>query len=157
MNFLRPTSTNDAQTDDDAPRAVDYLRSHSVDEMADDVRGKVDDMAADVRDKADAVAGTVRDKADEVGTQTSATLNGVMSSTGQQVTNLGHAIRKHTSKNRITNATANTLERSGQSIQDQDVAGMRSGLKKTIERYPLVAFLIAAGLGFVLVRKLFFR
>lgn len=34
---------------------------------------------------------------------------------------------------------------------------MRGDLKKLIDRYPLVAFLIVAGLGFVFVRKLFFR
>jgi hypothetical protein len=158
MDLRRNESATGSHAGDAAHQAADYLRSHSVDEMADDVRDNVDAVADRTRDKADAVAGTVREKAGEVGTQASAKINDVMSGTGQQLSSLAQAIRKHTTKNPVdnaTNATADALERSGHYLQDQDVDGIRGGLEKMIRRYPIPALLISAGVSFVLARRIF--
>jgi hypothetical protein len=158
MDLRRNESATGSHAGDAAHQASDYLRSHSVDEMADDVRDNVDAVADRTRDKADEVAGTVREKAGEVGSQASAKINDVMSGTGQQLSSLAQAIRKHTTKDPVdnaTNATADALERSGRYLQDQDVDGIRGGLEKIIRRYPIPALLISAGVSFVLARRIF--
>ncbi|NNJ13601.1 hypothetical protein EKD04_025070 [Chloroflexales bacterium ZM16-3] len=158
MDLHRNESATGSPAGDAVHQASDYLRSHSMDEMADDVRDNVDAVADRTRDKADAVAGTVREKAGEVGTQASAKINDVMSGTGQQLSSLAQAIRKHTTKgpaDNATNSTADALERSGRYLQDQDVDGIRGGLEKMIRRYPIPALLISAGISFVLARRIF--
>ncbi|RRR74711.1 MAG: YtxH domain-containing protein [Candidatus Viridilinea halotolerans] len=169
MDLRRNEWAIGSHADDAASQSTSYLRSHSVNEMADDARDKVDEMASDardkvgemaddVRDKADEVASNVREKADEVGTQASAKINGVVNGTGQQVSNLGQAIRKRTTKNRAdkaTNAAADALERSGRYLQDQDVNGIHGGLEKMICRYPIATLLISAGISFILGRRIF--
>jgi hypothetical protein len=158
MDLRNNESATGSHAGDAAQQAADYLRSHSVDEMADDVRDNVDAVADRTRDKADAVADTVREKAGEVGTQAAAKINDVMSGTGQQLSSLAQAIRKHTTKSPVdnaTNATADALERSGRYLQDQDVDGIRGGLEKMIRRYPIPALLISAGVSFVLARRIF--
>ncbi|EFO80887.1 hypothetical protein OSCT_1256 [Oscillochloris trichoides DG-6] len=167
MNFRKNKPTTKAHAEDTAHQAADYLRSHSADEMADDVRDKVGEMTDDVRDKvgemtddvrdkADKVVGTVREKSDEIGTHASAKINGVISGASQKVSDIGTAIRKHTTWNQSDKATlSDALERSEHYLEDQDVDGIRGGIETFIRRYPIPVLVISVVVSFILGRKIF--
>ncbi|MBP1464350.1 hypothetical protein EYB53_001395 [Candidatus Chloroploca sp. M-50] len=106
MNLRRNERATGSHDDDAAPQAANYLRSHSIDEMANDVQDKVDAVT-------------------------------------------------ESRFNKATKAAADALERSGDYLQDQDVNGLRGGLKKMIRRYPIPILLITAVVTFMLGRKIF--
>ncbi len=145
MNSRENKPTTESHAEASAHQAADYLRSHSADEMTDDVR-----------EKADKVVGTVRTKADEIGSHASAKINGVISDASQKVSEIGTAIRNHTTWKRSDQAaTSDALERSAHYLEDQDVDGIRGGLEAIIRRYPIPVLVISVVVSFILGRKIF--
>jgi hypothetical protein len=112
---------------------------------AETVKDKAKQAADYARDKAGQAGEFVRDKAEQATTSTGKgmeTLAGTIRDKGPQSGFLGKA----------TSTVADTLDRTGQYLQDQGLSGMANDLTTLVRNHPLPAILLGIGLGFMLAR-----
>jgi len=111
----------------------------------DSVRDKAQDVASDVKDKAAQVGNQVADKAD-VATTT----------VGEKMTDAAQALRQNAPDSGplagAADTAADTLQRAGSYLQEQDLADMRADLENLIRRHPVESLLVGFGLGYLLAR-----
>jgi ABC-type transporter Mla subunit MlaD len=134
------TSTAYNATEREIDRAADQAQS-----TLDSVRDKAQDVASDVKDKATQVGNQVADKADMAPT-----------TVGEKMTDAAQAIRQNApDKGPLAGAAdtaADTLQRAGSYLQEQDLADMRADLENLIRRHPVESLLVGFGLGYLLAR-----
>jgi ABC-type transporter Mla subunit MlaD len=123
-----------------------------LDQAADAAEGTIDTM----RDKAEDVVGDVKDKAAQVGSQVAEKADTATTTVGEKITGVAQTIRqKAPASGPIADAAdtaADTLQRAGSYLQEQDLADMRADLEGLIRRHPIESLLIGFGLGYLLAR-----
>jgi ElaB/YqjD/DUF883 family membrane-anchored ribosome-binding protein len=125
-----------------------------LDRAADTAQGTIDTM----RDKAEDVVGDVKDKATQVGSQVAEKADTATATVGEKMTDVAQTIRqKAPVSGPIADAAdtaADTLQRAGSYLQEQDLADMRADLEGLIRRHPVESLLIGFGLGYLLARSM---
>jgi ABC-type transporter Mla subunit MlaD len=110
-----------------------------------------------VRDKAAEVASDVRDKAQQAGEQAVARADAATTTMGEKMTDVAQTIRqKAPISGPVADAAdtaADTLQRAGTYLQQQDLSDMRADLEGIIRRHPIEALLIGLGIGYLLARS----
>lgn len=153
----RPTTTGATQreidrTADTAHNTVDRT-TDAAHNTVDAVSDKAQQVASDVKDKAQQVA----DKAQDIGQQAVDRADDATTTVGEKMTDVAQTIRdKAPMSGPVANAAdtaANTLERAGSYLQEQDLADMRSDLEGIIRRHPIESLLVGLGVGYLLARS----
>jgi len=153
----RPTTTGATQreidrTADTAHDTVDRA-TDAAHNTVDTVSDKAQQVASDVKDKAQQVA----DKAQDIGQQAVDRADDATTTVGEKMTDVAQTIReKAPISGPVANAAdtaANTLERAGTYLQEQDLADMRSDLEGIIRRHPIESLLVGLGVGYLLARS----
>ena len=152
----RPMSSG--ATERELDRTAD--RAHtSIDQTTDKAHQAVDTAA----DKAQQVASTVQDKAQQamdkaqdIGQQAADKADAATTTVGEKMTDVAQTIRQKapatgTAAN-VADTAADTLERAGTYLQQQDLNDMRADLENIIRRYPVQSLLIGLGVGYLLAR-----
>ena len=153
----RPTTTGATQREIDrtADKAHDTVdrTTDAAHNTVDAVSEKAQQVASDVKDKAQQVA----DKAQDIGQQAVDRADDATTTVGGKMTDVAQTIReKAPMSGPVANAAdtaANTLERAGTYLQEQDLADMRSDLEGIIRRHPIESLLVGLGVGYLLARS----
>lgn len=114
------------------------------------------DTATDLKDKATQVVGDVKDKATEVAGQAADKVDEATTVAGEKIQDAAQLLRDKAPTDgpvgQAATATADTLDRAGNYLQQQDLAGMRGDLESLIRKHPTESLLIAFGVGFLMAR-----
>ena len=121
-----------------------------LDRTADKAHDTIDaarDKAADLADQAQKVGSQVADKADAATT-----------TVGEKMTDVAQTIReKAPTSGPVADAAdtaAETLERAGSYLREQDLSDIRADLEGLIRRHPIESLLIGLGVGYLLARSM---
>ena len=153
----RPTTSGATQreldrTADKAHDTVDRA-TNAAHNTVDTVTDKAQQVAGDVKDKAQQVA----DKAQDLGQQAVDRADATTTTVGEKISDVAQTIReKAPISGPVANAAdtaANTLERAGSYLQEQDLADMRADLEGLIRRHPIESLLVGLGVGYLLARS----
>ena len=122
------------------------------------VRDKAEDVAGDVKDKAQDVASDVKDKAQQVGTQVADKADAATTTVGGKMTEAAQTIRERAPMSGpmadAADTAADTLQRAGTYLQQQDLSDMRADLEGLIRRHPMESLLVGFGIGYLLARSM---
>jgi ABC-type transporter Mla subunit MlaD len=137
----------------DSNRPTTYnATERELDRAADTAQGAIDTM----RDKAEDVVGDVKDKATQVGSQVADKADAATTTVGEKMTDVAQTIRQNAPTSGpiadAADSAADTLQRAGSYLQEQDLADMRADLEGLIRRHPIESLLIGFGLGYLLAR-----
>jgi methyl-accepting chemotaxis protein len=147
----RPTTYN--ATERELDRAADTAQG-----AIDTVRDKAEDVVDDVKDKAAQVSSQVADKATQVGSQVADKADAATTTVGEKMTDVAQTIRQKAPASGpmadAADTAADTLQRAGSYLQEQDLADMRADLEGLIRRHPVESLLIGFGLGYLLARSM---
>jgi len=171
----RPLNT--AATEREIDRTADKTNS-TIDSAADKAKNVVDSLsnkasdltnkannaissgsssASDLKDKATQVAGDVQARASEVASQAADKADAATTTAGSKLQDAAQMLREKApvegTVGQAATATADTLERAGTYLQQQDISGMRSDLESIIRQHPTESLLVAFGVGFLLARS----
>ena len=120
-----------------------------LDRTADKAHDTIDaarDKAADLADQAQRIGAQVADKADATTT-----------TVGEKMTDVAQTIRdKAPTSGPVADAAdtaAQTLERAGTYLREQDLSDIRADLEGIIRRHPIESLLIGLGVGYLLARS----
>ena len=109
-----------------------------------------------VRDKAEDVAGDVKERATQVGSQVAERADAATTTVGERMTDAAETIRQKAPASgphaEAADTAADTLQRAGSYLQEQDLSDMRADLEGLIRRHPVEALLIGFGIGYLLAR-----
>ena len=123
-----------------------------LDRAADTAQGSFDT----VRDKAEDVVGDVKGKAAQVGSQVAEKADTATTTVGEKMTDVAQTIRQKAPASGpmadAADTAADTLQRAGSYLQEQDLADMRADLEGLIRRHPVESLLIGFGLGYLMAR-----
>jgi len=133
------------QAHDAVNRASDTAHS-TVDTAAD----KAQQVASDMKDKAQQVA----DKAQDLGQQAVDRADATTSTMGEKMSDVAQTIREKAPMSGPMATAADTLERAGTYLQQQDLADMRADLEDIIRRHPIESLLVGLGVGYLLARSM---
>jgi gas vesicle protein len=158
--FDRKADQTANQTHDAIDRATD--KAHSTVDQATDkaqqVAGDVKDMAADAKDKAQQVASDVKDKAQELGSQAADRADAATTVVGEKMSDAAFALRQNAPASGplagAADTAADTLQRAGSYLQEQDLSDMRTDLENLIRRHPVESLLVGFGLGYLIARSM---
>jgi methyl-accepting chemotaxis protein len=121
------------------------------------MKDKAQQVAGDVKDKAQQVASDVKDKAQQVSAQASDRADAATTTVGEKMTDVAQTLReKAPTSGPVANAadkTAETLERAGSYLQEQNLSDMRGDLESLIRRHPMESLRIGLGIGYQLARS----
>jgi ABC-type transporter Mla subunit MlaD len=110
-----------------------------------------------VRDKAEDLADDVKERAAQVGSQVADRADAATTAVGERMADAATTIRqKAPSDGPLADAAdtaADTLQRAGTYLQEQDLSDMRADLEGLIRRHPIEAMLIGFGVGYLLARS----
>jgi hypothetical protein len=139
------SSTKQNQRNDFGTEGQGSSMTEQAKGVAENVKDKAKQAADYARDKAGQAGEYMRDKAEQATSATGKgmeTLAGTIRDKGPQAGFLGRA----------TSTVADTLDRTGQYLQDQGLGGMAQDLTNMVRNYPLPSLLVGIGLGFLLAR-----
>jgi len=123
-----------------------------------DVRGKAHTTASDLKDRAQDVAGDVQDKAQQLGSQVAGKADVATTTVGEKLTDVAQTLRERApasgSLGDAADTAADTLQRAGTYLQQQDLADIRADLEGIVRRHPMESLLVGLGLGYLLARSM---
>ena len=160
MTFDPNRPTTYGATERELDRAHDTIdqtsdKAHAAIDTAAD---KAQQVAGDVKDKAQQIAGDVKDKAQEVGTQVADKADAATTTVGEKMTDAAQALRQNAPASGplagAADTAADTLQRAGNYLQEQDLSDMRSDLEGLIRRHPIESMLVGLGVGYLLARSM---
>jgi methyl-accepting chemotaxis protein len=132
-----------------------------IDRTADKAHETVDaarDKAADLTNQAQQLGTQVADKAQRVGAQVADKADAATTTVGEKLTDVAQTIRDNApasgSVAEAADTAADTLERAGTYLREQDLADIRSDLEGLIRRHPLESLLVGLGVGYLLARSM---
>jgi ElaB/YqjD/DUF883 family membrane-anchored ribosome-binding protein len=112
--------------------------------------------AETVKDKARQAGEYVRDKAGQAGEYVRDKAESAATSAGKGMESLAGTIRDRGPQSgmlgRATSTVADTLDRTGQYLENQGFSGMVDDVTSLVRNHPLPAILLGIGLGFMLAR-----
>lgn len=157
-------STNRPSTAGATQHEVDQTaeKAHDVvDRTTDNVHATVDtvaDKAQQVADKVQDVGAQVVDKTQDLGAQAVNRADAATTTVGGKMTDVAQTIRDNApTSGPIANAAgtaADTLERAGSYLKQQDLSEMRADVEGIIRRYPVQSLLVGMGVGYLLARSM---
>jgi len=113
-------------------------------------------VAENVKDKAKQTGEFIRDKAGQAGEFMKDKADQAAGTAGKGMENLAGTIRDRGPREGIlgkaTSTVADTLDRTGQYLENQGFSGMAEDLTTMVRNHPLPALLLGIGLGFMLAR-----
>jgi len=139
-----------------------------VGQSVQELKSKAEETAGSVADRARETASTVGDKAREmasgIGNRVSEAASSVghkadeaASSVGSDMKSLAGTMRQKLPHEGMVgsagSAVADTLERGGRYLQNEDLSGMAGDLTNLVRRNPIPSLLIAFGVGFLIARS----
>lgn len=137
----RPTTSSYGATEREIDRAADNAQS----------------TIENVRDKAESIASDAKDRAQQIGAQVADRADSATTTVGTKMTDVAQTIREKAPDSGpvadVADTAAQTLERAGTYLQQQDLASMRADLEGIIRRHPLESLLIGLGIGYLLARS----
>ena len=149
--FERQADKTANQTHDAIDQATD--KAHSAVDTATD---KAQQVASDVKDKAQQVAGDVKDKAQEISSQVADRADAATTTVGEKMNDAAFALRQNAPNTGpladAADTAADTLQRAGTYLQEQDLSDMRTDIENLIRRHPVESLLVGFGLGYLLAR-----
>jgi len=111
-----------------------------------------------VKDKAQDIASDVKDKAQDIGNQVAGKADAATTTVGEKFTDVAQTIRQNAPNSGplagAADSAAETLQRAGTYLQQQDLTDMRSDLENLIRRHPVESLLVGFGLGYLLARSM---
>lgn len=110
-------------------------------ESAAGLKGRAEHVAHAAAQKGRDVAGYVSNKAEDATNSVAAGLK-----------SLGETVRDKVPESAATNAVADTLEHTGQYLQEEGITGAAHDLTALIRRNPIPAMLIGIGFGFLIAQ-----
>jgi hypothetical protein len=117
---------------------------------------KAKDMASDFASQARGVASTAAESAQSAASYVGQKAEDATSAVGKGVRSLGGTVRDRLPSSGFlggaSSAIADTLDRTGEYIQNEGIGGMAEDMTAVVRRNPLPALLIAVGVGFLLAR-----
>jgi len=123
-----------------------------------DARGKAHNTASDLKDRAQDVAGDVQDKAQQLGSQVAGKADVATTTVGEKLTDVAQTLRERApasgSLGDAADTAADTLQRAGTYLQQQDLADIRADLEGIVRRHPMESLLVGLGLGYLLARSM---
>lgn len=123
-----------------------------------DARNKAQDATGDLRDRAQDVADDVKDKAQQVGSQVADKADVATTTVGEKLTDVAQTLRERApasgSLGDAADTAADTLQRAGTYLQQQDLSDMRADLEGIVRRHPMESLLVGLGLGYLLARSM---
>lgn len=124
-------------------------------EMAGDTeQNPVDAM----RDKAQETVDNIKDRAQEVSSQVADKADSATTRIGTKMTDAAQTIRERAPSSgpvsEVADTAAQTMERAGTYLQEQDLAGMRADLEGVIRQHPIESLLVGFGVGYLLARSM---
>jgi ElaB/YqjD/DUF883 family membrane-anchored ribosome-binding protein len=124
-----------------------------LDRTADQAQSTVDT----VRDKAEDVAGDIKERATQVGSQVADRADAATTTVGERMTDAAETLRQKAPTSGpladAADSAADTLQRAGTYLQEQDLADMRADVESLIRRHPIESLLIGFGIGYLLARS----
>ena len=130
-----------------------------LDRTADKAHDAVDaarDKAADIADQAQRVGSQAVDQAQKVGAQVADKADAATTTVGEKMTDVAQTIREKAPTSgpvaEAADSAAQTLERAGTYLREQDLADMRADLEGIIRRHPIESLLIGLAAGYLLAR-----
>ena len=132
-----------------------------LDRTADKAHDTIDtarDKAADLANQAQRVGAQVADQAQKVGAQVADKADAATTTVGEKITDVAQTIRdKAPTSGPVADAAdtaAETLERAGTYLREQDLSDIRADLEGLIRRHPVESLLIGLGVGYLLARSM---
>jgi methyl-accepting chemotaxis protein len=132
-----------------------------LDRTADKAHDTIDaarDKAADLANQAQKVGSQVADQAQKVGSQVADKADVATTTVGEKMTDVAQTIReKAPSSGPVADAAdtaAQTLERAGSYLREQDLSDIRADLENIIRRHPIESLLVGLGVGYLLARSM---
>ena len=126
--------------------------------QATNLAGQAKEMVGDAADKAKDFGSTVAQKASEAGSFVVRKADDATSAVGAGIKSVAHSIRDKVPEKGVVgaagSAVADTLEQSGQYLQDQGLTGIASDMTNVIRRNPIPSVLVGIGIGFLVARAL---
>jgi ElaB/YqjD/DUF883 family membrane-anchored ribosome-binding protein len=123
-----------------------------------DMRGRAQETTSDLRDKAQDVAGDVKDKAQQLGAQVADKADVTTTAVGEKLTDVAQTLRERApasgSLGDAADTAADTLQRAGTYLQQQDLSDIRADLEGIVRRHPMESLLVGLGLGYLLARSM---
>jgi ElaB/YqjD/DUF883 family membrane-anchored ribosome-binding protein len=133
-------------------REIDRTTGHAHDAI-DTTSEQAHRAVEGVKDTAQQAA----DKAQQLGEQAVERADAATTAVGERMTDAAQAIREKAPASgaaaQLADTAANTLERAGSYLQEQDLAAMRADLEGLIRRHPIESLLIGMGIGYLLARS----
>jgi ElaB/YqjD/DUF883 family membrane-anchored ribosome-binding protein len=146
-------NTNYGTAEREFDRAADKAQ-----DAVDTARDKAQDTVESVRDKAQQVAGDVREQATRIGDEVASRADAATATVGEKMTDVAGVIRqKAPASGPIADAAdtaADTLQRAGTYLQQQDLSDIRADVEGLIRRHPLESLLVGLGVGYLLARSM---
>lgn len=110
-----------------------------------------------VRDRVEEVTDDVKERATQVGSQVANRADAATTTVGERMTDVADTIRQRAPTSGpladAADTAADTLQRAGSYLQEQDVSDMRADLEGLIRRHPIESLLIGFGIGYLLARS----
>jgi len=129
-----------------------------VRDKAQQVAGKAQDVGAQVADKAQDLGAQVADKAQDLGAQAVDRADAATTTVGGKMTDVAQTIRDNAPTSgpiaTAADTAADTLERAGSYLQEQDLSDIRADLEGIIRRHPVESLLVGLGVGYLLARSM---
>jgi ElaB/YqjD/DUF883 family membrane-anchored ribosome-binding protein len=153
----RPITTTPTEREFDRTADSSSGMGNTVADKAQNALGTATDRASEIKDKATQVTSDVRDRAQQIGSQAADKADAATTTVGSKMTDVAQTLRnKAPASGPVGTAaatTADSLEKAGSYLQQQDLVGMRSDLESLIRRHPMESLLIGLGVGYLLARS----
>lgn len=118
---------------------------------------RIADKAEQVRDKAQEGVEQVRQRAQEASHEAAARVDSAMSTTGEKLSDAARKLRENAPSGQageVAQGAARALERSGDYLRNNDIAGVRSDLESLVREHPIQALAIGFGVGYMVARSM---
>jgi len=137
------------------------VTERELDRTADQAHETIDDArdkAAELADKAQQTGAQIADKAQQAGAQIADKADAATTTVGEKLTDMAQTIRNNApSSGPVADAAdtaAETLQRAGTYLREQDLSDMRADLEGLIRRHPIESLLVGLGVGYLLARSM---
>jgi len=151
---------NTANKTNNAINSAANKTNSAVSSAADKATGALSsasDTASDLKDKATQVASDVKDKASDIAGQAADKADAATTTAGSKIQDAAQLLRDKAPADgaigQAATATADTLDRAGSYLQQQDLSGMRADIESIVRQHPTESLLVAFGVGFLLARS----
>lgn len=128
----------------DNPESLGTHRDNAVRESGTDIKGKAEDIKETITAKASDIKETITAKAERATAQL-----------GETIEHASERVRERGQSGRVagaTSAVADRMRRAGTYLQASGFRGLAHDITETVQRHPVQALLIGAGIGYFIGR-----